>query len=120
MNYDGVEVVGSNKKEYFEVVRNSDGTVRVSMFNVGKENQKGKKTFYERTFNPKETKEIRLYGLEGKDIFDISGEAKKSIKVSVIGGPDADDVIDKSNVRSGGKKTLIYENGKSAKIELGE
>ena len=121
LNYDGVEVVGSNKREYFEVKRNPDGTVRVSMFNVGKGvDERGKKLLYERTFNPDETEEIRLYGLEGKDIFDISGEAKKSIKVSIIGGPDSDDVVDTSNVKSGGKKTLVYENAKSAEIELGK
>ena len=79
LNFDGVEVVGSNKKEYFEVERNADGTVRVAMFNVGKgddDDKKGEKKYYERTFNPDETEEIRLYGLEGEDIFDISGDAK--------------------------------------------
>ena len=121
LKYGGVEVVGSNKREYFEVVRNADGTVRVSMYNGKKgDEKKGKKLLYDRTFNPKEIEEIRLYGLDGEDVFAISGEAKKSIKIKVIGGSDPDDVFDTSKVKSGGKKTLVYERGKSAKIELGE
>jgi len=119
--YDGVEVVGSNEREFFEVIRNQDGTVQVAMYDYDKEDKtKGDKLYYKRTFDPEEIDEIRLYGLSGKDHFSISGEAQKSIKVRVIGGPDPDDVIDKSSVQKGGKKTLIYEKGKSAEIELGD
>ena len=112
--YKGAEVVGTNKKEIFEVTRNADGSVRVMMFD------KKKKKLYERLFLPKETAEIRLYGLGGKDDFMINGESDKSIKVRVIGGGDPDDIIDNSVVKRGGKKTLIYEKSKSSDIQLGK
>ena len=119
--YHGVEVVGSNEEEFFEVIRNQDGTVQVSMYDYNNKNKtKGNNLFYQRTFIPDETDEIRLYGLSGADHFSISGDANKSIKIRVIGGPDPDDVIDKSSVKKGGKKTLIYEKSNSSKIELGD
>ncbi|MBU2947158.1 BamA/TamA family outer membrane protein [Zobellia uliginosa] len=117
----GVEVVGSNKREYFEVTRNEDGSVKVSMFNtIDDKNIKGKRLYYERTFDPKETKEIRLYGLDGHDVFNISGAARKSIKIRIIGGPDPDVITDNSTVQKGGKKTLIYEKGNTSVLHLGE
>jgi len=117
----GVEVVGSNKREHFEVKRIANGSVQVNVRNTKKgTNEYGNRLYYQRTFNPKETKEIRLYGLEGKDVFQISGEAKKSIKIRVIGGPDPDMVSDDSKVAKGGKKTLIYEKGNKSKLDLGE
>lgn len=117
----GVDVVGSNKREYFDVTRNEEGSVRVVMYNtINGEDNKGERLYYDRTFNPKETKEIRLYGLSGKDVFSISGSAKKSIKLSVIGGPDSDVITDQSEVNSLVKKTLIYEKSKNGKIDTGK
>jgi hypothetical protein len=71
---------------------------------------------FSRTFYPSETKEIRLYGLNGKDVFNISGESNKSIKIRVVGGPDKDLVYDQSIVKSGGKNTLIYEESPKSEI----
>ncbi|CAM4186812.1 BamA/TamA family outer membrane protein [Zobellia nedashkovskayae] len=117
----GVEVVGSNKREYFEVTRNDNGSVQVAMYNTEDDkDEKGKRLYYHRTFDPKETKEIRLYGLDGHDVFNISGAAKKSIKIRVIGGPDPDVITDNSEVQKGGKKTLIYEKGNTSKLNFGE
>ncbi len=114
----GVEVVGSNKREFFEVVRNADGSVRVKMYNI-KNDEKGNRLYFDRKFSRKETKEIRLYGLGGEDVFSITGEARKSIRTRIIGGQNADIITDHSVVKSGGKKTLIYEKSEKAKLDLG-
>jgi hypothetical protein len=117
-----VDVVGSNKREYFEVTRNPDGSVSVAMYEVSKkdENAKGDELFYFRKFYPKETKEIRLFGLDGKDVFDIKGESENSITIRVVGGPGADIIHERSKVGSSGRKTLIYERSKRGDIFLGE
>jgi hypothetical protein len=60
--------------------------------------------------------EIRLYGLDGADVFDISGKSSESIPVRVIGGPGKDKIFDTST----GDKTLIYETNKKAVIEMGD
>ena len=107
-----VNVVGSNKQEHFLAERLPDGKVKVTVRNVGdKENRlPGKKTVYERTFDPSETREIRLFGLSKKDVFVVKGKAQKSIKIRLIGGPGNDFYADSSEVKIPGKHTLIYEN----------
>ena len=111
-----VDIVGSNKKEYFDIIRNKDGTVSVSVYNV-KKKRKGADLFYSRVFYPEETNDIRLYGLDGRDIFNISGECNESIKVRVIGGTGKDSVNDVSNSSA---KTLVYDEGKKTIVNMGQ
>ena len=116
-----VDVVGSAKKEYFDINRQDYGSVSVAMYNV-KKGGKGNKKLYERTFFPEETKEIRLFGLGNDDNFQIRGNSKKSILLRAIGGA-GNDVYNDSSVLKGRKQTLIYDHsgdnkiiGKQAKI----
>jgi len=111
-----VDVVGSNKKEYFEAVRKSDGTVDIKVYDVIDDNSKGTDLLYKRTFYPDETDDIRLFGLGGKDVFYLSGKSNESIQVRIIGGPGADIITDNSS----GSPTLVYEKSKKGKIEKGE
>ena len=109
-----VEVLGSLEKEYFEIHYQDAGQVDIKMYD-NKEGSKGNDLLYHRTFLPGETKEIRLYGLGGADIFDIQGSPKKTeIKVRTFGGP-GDDLF-KDNAASA--KTLIYDKGKGTTYEL--
>ncbi len=114
-----VDVVGSNKREYFFVMRNKDGTVDVTVYNVKGTKNKGNQIYYRRRFFPDETKEIRLYGLDGKDIFYLEGKSDESILVRIIGGPKQDNVYDRSQVIGSGSYTLIYENSPNADIYAG-
>ena len=110
-----VDIVGSNKKEYFDVIREKNETVTVKVYNV-KNEERGEELFYSRTFNPEETEDIRLYGLDGRDIFNISGESNESIKVRIIGGTGKDSINDVSNSSA---ETLVYDEGKKTKINNG-
>jgi hypothetical protein len=103
-----VEVTGSNDKEQFLVERMPDGQTKVTVNKLSKKN-KVSRLMFERTFMPSETKEIRLYGFEDKDVFQVSGEGQEGIKVRIIGGEDEDDITDNSKVRGIGKKTLVYD-----------
>ncbi len=101
-----VEIVGTKGTEYFEVKPLNEDEVSVQLFNKTKDDEKKSKPFYSRTFYNKETKEIRLYGLEGKDVYTIDGSEANKIKVRIIGGPDPDSV----NTLSGHMKTYIYDD----------
>ena len=113
-----VDIVGSDQREQFLVERKDNGETEVKVWSVNSKGDK-KEKIYERTFMPDETREIRLYGLKGKDEFDIEGKALKGIKVRVIGGPGEDDIKDKSEVRGLNKKTLIYDSKSDNDIEFG-
>ena len=103
-----VDVVGSNQREWFDVERYPDGRVSVKMFSA---TERGKdQEIYQRIFNPGETREIRLFGLQGNDGFEINGNSKSSIPIRVIPGPGIDLIIDSSIVKKGGKSTLVYDD----------
>lgn len=110
-----VDVVGTNKEEYFLIKRQEDGTTRVTVTDP-KGKQKGR-VLYDRLFYPQETREIRIYGLGDDDVFEIIGKSKKAIKIRIIGGPGKDDVADSGN-NGGGRHTLVYENDPDSKVLL--
>ncbi|WP_310391784.1 hypothetical protein [Hymenobacter sp.] len=106
-----VDVVGSNKGEVFQVSRLADGQVRVQMFDRAKEGDAPEgAALFDRTFKPRETDEVCLYGLDGRDIFTVTGDGgSKSILVRVIGGDGPDRIADDS--RAAGLRTLtkVYD-----------
>jgi len=106
-----VEVSASDNKDHFVITRNADGSVHVQMHIERKD--KGELPKYERTFYPEETKEIRLYGLRGRDEFEIRGSNNDKIRIRVIGGEDKDKI---RNETTGGK-IYAYDGIKGIKID---
>jgi len=103
-----VEVVGTNKHEYFLVERISNEATRVT---VHKRKKDGEvlQIIYQRTFLSSETEEIRLYGLEGEDVFEIKGQVKSGIRIRIIGGEDNDKITDHSRVNGLKHHTVVYD-----------
>jgi hypothetical protein len=110
-----VDVLGSDKKELFEVERLHTGDVRVKIYDLNKKEKKDEK-LYDRLFHYKETHEIRLYGLDNEDEFRVTGDVRRSILVRVIGGGGKDHLEDESKVSSLRKKTFFYDKKKSSKF----
>lgn len=109
-----VLVVGTDMEETFEVKRLNDEETEVSIVR-----KSDKKQVYHRIFKTSETKEIKLYGLAEDDKFKLSGEVNKGIKISIIGGRGEDEIKDKSVVKSGGKKTWVYDTVVGTELEGG-
>ncbi len=87
-----VNVVGTDEKDLFNVMRLPNGNTKVEVFAVSDKKGEIRDKLYERTFLPNETKEIRLYGLKDDDEFILEGRAEKGIKVRIIGGKNNDKV----------------------------
>jgi hypothetical protein len=102
-----VSVTGSDKTELFDVTRNDDGSVLLQVYKINKEGQRSDK-MYDRTFNPKDTKEIRLYGFAGNDQFHVKGKNDK-IKIRMIGGDGEDNFESAVTSGNGG---IIYDERK--------
>jgi Calcineurin-like phosphoesterase/Haemolysin secretion/activation protein ShlB/FhaC/HecB len=98
-----VSVTGSDKRERFEVERLQNGNVKLCVFKLNKDSEKGK-LLYERLFLQSETQEIRLYGLGAEDQFVITGDLNKKIKVRIIGGAGKDEVESLKD-----KGTFVYD-----------
>jgi len=93
-----VNIVGSNKPEYFRV-SNSETGLKVVVYARSNRNDTSYK-MYERNFIQGETDEIRLYGLNGNDIFEIDKSASSRIKFRIIGGKGNDTFNIQGNVRN--------------------
>lgn len=102
-----VNVTGSEKHELFSIERQEGGLVAI---NVNKLSKKGEieQTIYSRTFDPKDTREIRLYGFGGDDRFEVKGDYRTPIKIRIIGGRGGDTYIDSTNRRAG-NRIRIYD-----------
>ncbi len=112
-----VNVLGSEKKELFEINRLSEDSTLVSVYKLKKNNKK--QLHYKRMFYTHETKEIRLYGLGGKDQFVINGKVKKGILLRVIGGYGKDQIVDSSKVSGLRNFTQVYDTEKKTVIASG-
>ncbi|MDQ3290895.1 MAG: outer membrane protein assembly factor [Bacteroidota bacterium] len=102
-----VEIPGSDKRELFEVKYAEDNKVTVSVFKLKKDNTKGE-ILFERTFDPLITKEIRLHGRGGEDIFSVVGNRPSSIKLRIIGGGESDQFHIPKNFKNRGK-LYVYD-----------
>ena len=110
-----VEIVGTKKDEDFEIDRSDNETV-INLYKINKEGETKDHPFYSRVFKNDETKEIRLYGLSGNDIYHVNGKANSGIKIRIIGGDKTDSIINNSNI-----KVHAYDdknNFTSSKIKL--
>jgi hypothetical protein len=97
-----VQIHGSNHDEVFEVNNSNDETT-VKVFSKHAY-QKNDSAFYTRTFKPNETKEIRLFSVDGNDVYHINGSSN-NINIKIIGGKQQDSVINESN-----KKVVVYDD----------
>ncbi|HEU4555537.1 MAG TPA: BamA/TamA family outer membrane protein [Chitinophaga sp.] len=102
-----VDVPASDQREYFNIRKLPDGHMNVTI-NKLKKDDTVTDTLYNRVFDPAVTKEIRLYGLDGKDLFTVTGNEKSSIKVRMIGGSDPDSFFVDSQVPNKGR-LYIYD-----------
>ncbi len=117
-----VNVVGTDEDEFFEVVRLPEGRTEVNIYDRKHGKKVGKRRYYHRIFEAKDTREIKLYGLEGHDEYRVKGDVRSAIKVRIIGGMEKDVIQDSSHVRGPGRRTIVYESGglkKGNKLRLG-
>jgi hypothetical protein len=102
-----VDVTASDKKERFEITHNDDGSLLLQVFKTNDNGERGD-VVYERNFDPKDTKEVNIYGFGGDDVFKVNGTNDK-IKVRMIGG-EGDDNFE--NTASSGGGGIVYDDKK--------
>lgn len=105
-----VDIPGSKGNEKFEIKRNEDGSTGVNIYKITNQGKTKEQPFYSRIFYSSETKEIRLYGLGAPDVYEITGDADKAIKIRLIGGPDKDEYKDLSRINGLSHTIKIYDN----------
>jgi hypothetical protein len=94
-------LTATNKDDYIKINCLANGNVEVTF--LRKKDKTIKDQFFHRIYNPKETKEIWVYGLDDEDTFEVTGKSKK-IKIRLIGGQNNDDYKVEQ-----GKNIVIYD-----------
>ncbi|TPE43665.1 BamA/TamA family outer membrane protein [Pontibacter mangrovi] len=97
-----VDLPGSDKHEEFALDYLPGGDIKLQVYKIKKEGDRDR-LLLERTFHPKETKELRLYGRGDEDVFRVQGSGKSSIKVRLIGGGSADTFAVSDDFRNRGR-----------------
>jgi len=105
-----VDVVGSDKNEFFQVRRMDGDKTEVNVYKITKDGEVKSTPIYSRVFDNTQTKEIRLFGLKGNDVFRVDGDVFRGTKVRIIGGPDNDSIINTAKVQKGRHRTEIYDS----------
>src|SRR5690606_11001101 len=90
-------ITGSKEDDKFTITRKPDGTTSISIV-------VDDKIVYEKEYHRDLTKNIWIYGLDGKDEFKVDGDGDNLIKIKVLGGENNDIYDFKIN-----KKIKIYD-----------
>ena len=99
-----VNVTGTDQPDQFKAERLANGKTEVTVWNEDQSILE-----YHRIFDKAETKEIRLYGLDGDDQFDVSGNYDKGSKIRMIGGKGSDS-FQFDSAKGSGHQVFIYNN----------
>lgn len=110
-----VDVVGTNKKDFFEITHQDGGSSEVSIYSLSKSGEKESR-YYHRIFKSSETREVRLYGLEGKDVFEVNGPAAGNVRIRIIGGEGDDQVNNSASPGLFVNKTIVYDTPEGMRI----
>ena len=108
-----VDIVGSDKKELFKITRTNDNETIVKVYKLKANGDSTDNIIYERKFYTSETDEIRLYGMNDDDVFQLEGNVENGILIRVVGGGGNDVLDDRSFVTGTKKLTQVYDTEKS-------
>jgi hypothetical protein len=106
-----VSVAGSNKAEYFHITP-SDKGFELTVYKKNEETDSAT-VMYHRIFLDKETKEVRLFGLNDADKFDVDEAVHSKIKLRIIGGKGNDTFNIRGNVRN-----FVYDLSTEKNVSL--
>ena len=94
-------LTGTDKKDKFLVERLSNGDTKVSWIRHKKDDNEFQ---FSRTYGQQKTREIWIYGLDDEDEFEVTGNAKSTITIRLIGGQNHDNYKIEN-----GRNVIIYD-----------
>ncbi|WP_025762312.1 metallophosphoesterase [Dyadobacter tibetensis] len=110
-----VNVIGTEKKERFEIDHINDHQLRVRVYDLSKKG-KLKDLRYDRTFDAAITRSVQLYGIGDDDSFVHQGTGRAPINIRLIGGLGKDEYIDLADSVRRGKKIKVYDDRRNNRL----
>lgn len=102
------EVHATDRDELAEVIRHRDGSVTVRLAVLG-DGEPGE-PYFERTFPPRPTREVRLFLRGGDDRLVVRGRGAGRIRLHVVGGGGDDVLADSSRTAGGAARVVLYDS----------
>lgn len=102
-----VDIPLSGKNEFVDIRYRKDGRITLDVHNKKKDGTEGRRLL-KRTFLPEETRELRIYGIDGEDVYKLHGSGQSPIKLRIIGGAGRDRYASTEAFRNG-DKVWLYE-----------
>jgi len=113
INFDVVDIYGSNKKEFAEIEVKNKNELEVRLYKRDKKTgEKKGEPFYKREFSNKYTNEIRLHLIGGYDYALINGAIDNNILLRIISGEGKDEINNSSEL-----KIKLYDSNKKNNIK---
>jgi len=112
-----VEIPASDKMDKFTIDNEADGNLTVTVNKIKKDGSIDKVT-YQRTFKPDITKEVRLYGFAGEDVFSVTGTEPSPIKVRMVGGDGVDSFYVDNNLHNKRNLYVYDRSDQQSKLPL--
>jgi hypothetical protein len=106
--YVAADIHGTDEADRASVNRAADGSVNVKMQDASGA------TWYERTFVPADTRELRLYLHGGNDVATVTGTRAPGIKIRVIGGNGNNSLSDQTGT------ARLYDQGLTTGVYYAE
>lgn len=110
-----VDIPLSAKNEFIDIDYKDNGNIALKVNNKKKDGTEGRR-LVKRTFKPEDTKEIRIYGIDGSDTYTVHGKGSSPIKVRLIGGKGTND-YSVDSAFTNGRKLYLYD-AKNKKDEI--
>ncbi len=90
-----IDITATDKSESVEIVRLAGGRLDISISEI-ESHTEGSVPYFQRRFDPRETKDIRIYLNGGDDRVKIDGSGPDKIQLRIISSAGADQAIDSS------------------------
>jgi hypothetical protein len=100
-----VDIPATTQSDDISIKRSSGDSTTVTITQ-----RAGADTLYDRTFDSRLTRDIRVYGLAGEDHFAASGAAQQGPMVRLVGGANRDSFTDQSSVAQPGRQLMYYDD----------
>ncbi|UCG86569.1 MAG: BamA/TamA family outer membrane protein [Gemmatimonadota bacterium] len=95
-----------------------DDHVSITIHTLSRDGEHGEGSVYwARTFDRRETREVRLYLHGGDDRVVLRGSGTNNMKLRIVGGGGSDELVDSSAV--GGRNIYFYDAGDQTRMDPG-
>lgn len=95
-----VTVTGSNENELYRLNNDAAGNLELTGYSYNREKKDSSFITYHRLFDPRITKEIKIFGFNGDDKFIVDSNTHSAVRLRFVGGKGNDSFFIKSRVRS--------------------